>query len=1698
MRKLLLAFLASLALPFFGTVGGVVLAQDASIVNKMIVSISDAITTQPEAGKWYLIKNDRGASNERGVYSPAYDAGSGNAMMRASNDDVVAAGMMAEDVAEYLLSFTESTSQTASSGVGGVYTLKWATGNYWTSSLTTTSNPGPQPQAFNVYPIETGGNQFGLNLYDMGSRVDNNGAGSSLAIWESGQVTETGGNNAWTIYEVSMRDASDEDIELIALIAEAQATYDIYDDGGFDMNIETGFSNGNGIGNGLITSTSQFSSPYTEPYEGSLSNLLDNDASTYWHSAWSSGNVDNGVHYLQVQMSDDFVGGAILVDILRRNTNNDHVTEMSVKDGSDNFIATLELPYGSQGEHVQAGFNCPEGVKTLRFYEEATTTSGDGFFHLANFQLFYTTYTETSHNEMYPTVSAALAEAIASAQTAFVSGEGMGEAITALQAALVRYNSMMETGDVESDYAVGDEVAVDGVIYTIRGGNLIPNHSFELGYTGWTDATTAANEITSDNFQLVTEGAQHGDTYLWGTTWNGSTGVGSLGTSWEIEAGKTYYFTYWIKGETEAATDASYVKTSLTNSPGTESSIIEEGSKNITMEWQQIEIPFTNTDGYSYLQVRARWLDSQFGFDNFQLYEAEATGYVAPLEDDTYVLQNVETGLYLAGYNSWGTQASLLEQPMHFALVTQSDGTYTLNSDLGTSTTLYFGINPSAPEEYAYLDQGSVNHWIITERESGNYTVRLDCTSTTAGANVYNGFYLTGGSKLFDTCPLKEDYSAAAEWRLLSTTDIKAAQAATLAGDSIDVTGLLHNAMFGTYCEGSAKTHWTITSYDGTASANNGSINESVKTFESWCSNNGFNVSQKLENLTAGTYKLSTQAFYLDYNSSGTGLPVLYAGSAEITPMDMHDAEGECTAVDDWSQNLTMARNDFLSGLYPVELKFTVGVDGEDVTIGYKGSNTTMWNTLGNMTLTYYGIGLESGTAIHECEAEESHWTSTGTGIGYNTWSTEADASGMGTPFLQLWVDSNIESLSEATVSHETLTGLPSGYYGVSIDARIFSEAGNDIETGTLFKANGESVDLLSAGSTGTYATNDHPYMTEVYGTYSLIANVTGATLDISFSIPSGVSYNWLAWKNLKVDYFGLEMPELAAAEGKMNASVEAAMTAALEVYNTDKTAENYYAAIAAIQAAEASAEYYAGITAVVENLDSYGAAVWGASSEAVAYEACELDGEDLTAVLVEAQKAQLTGGSDMSLVVVNEGSWVNDTGTYGEAVERYVGGTTVAPTDGFTEGMTLYKEITGLTPGVYTVTFYAVANSTNERDDVDAATGDGVTEAFANDATEGVTVGTDLACVPSDYPYTLTCTVGDDGTLRFGLQNVATGGNWYVCQAVSLTLVQASFDDDEYAVGDSYVAEDGTVYEVLGGNLFVNGGFNSGVDGWTAGNTYTNAADISNYDYSTAGGFNNGAYITLKSSVSASSAMTPTQAIAVEVGCTYLFIAYTSGTCPSSENMRYSALFEMASATQEANHEENGTTYSNTIVELDWGENGSTEWTQTAGVFTATTDYVGMRMNWSLGSYDGFQLYKVEASAEEDLSELIAKYAADLAEAAEVTAGLEEKIAAAKDDEGYDSTILANMEEALAGLQEVVGIYGSIDTADTTAEELTEAIEAIESALATAQDALATGLNGVTAATGSDVIYTIGGVRVSNMNKPGVYIVNGKKVMVK
>lgn len=123
------------------------------------------------------------------------------------------------------------------------------------------------------------------------------------------------------------------------------------------------------------------------------------------------------------------------------------------------------------------------------------------------------------------------------------------------------------------------------------------------------------------------------------------------------------------------------------------------------------------------------------------------------------------------------------------------------------------------------------------------------------------------------------------------------------------------------------------------------------------------------------------------------------------------------------------------------------------------------------------------------------------------------------------------------------------------------------------------------------------------------------------------------------------------------------------------------------------------------------------------------------------------------------------------------------------------------------------------------------------------------------------------------------------------------------------------------------------------------------------AGGFDNGAYITI-SGAGAKAESTLRNVIPVEQGKTYLFRCYTSGKSPSRGNIQYNGLWKGTEA--------DGKTEGDALYKFQWGAKNTgtaNHWTENNYVFTPDGyDYVVIRAGWNESTkLDGFFIGEIE-----------------------------------------------------------------------------------------------------------------------------------------
>ena len=151
---------------------------------------------------------------------------------------------------------------------------------------------------------------------------------------------------------------------------------------------------------------------------------------------------------------------------------------------------------------------------------------------------------------------------------------------------------------------------------------------------------------------------------------------------------------------------------------------------------------------------------------------AQITG--TPTAGDFY-FKNVESGKFLGGANSWGTQASLIEHGIVFK-VALANGKYTLVSNTSNGGDKHFFTG-------TYVDGVATDVDIVEMAgKPGNYVMK-----------VGDGYVVTNGSIVENT---GTDASKAAVWQIVPVADLKKAFEKASFENPADATFLIKGANF--------------------------------------------------------------------------------------------------------------------------------------------------------------------------------------------------------------------------------------------------------------------------------------------------------------------------------------------------------------------------------------------------------------------------------------------------------------------------------------------------------------------------------------------------------------------------------------------------------------------------------------------------------------------------------------------------------------------------------------------------------------------------------------------------------------------------------------------------------------------------------------------------------------------------------------
>ena len=530
------------------------------------------------------------------------------------------------------------------------------------------------------------------------------------------------------------------------------------------------------------------------------------------------------------------------------------------------------------------------------------------------------------------------------------------------------------------------------------------------------------------------------------------------------------------------------------------------------------------------------------------------------LPDGDYYVRNVATGQYMGYGNSWGTQASLMDQADYVNLTRLEDGTYRLDSRVTNGgESHYLGKN-------YYMDNNDPLPLTITP--AGKYYT----ISAPYGTDATPMFIGYDGSTTVLAFNLEDGTAPAAQWEILTREDFLAAMALASEENPVDATFLVKDPNF-------ARNHRDYSAWTFEANnQNNSGANENF-CVESYHST--FSMSQVVEGAPAGIYSLTAQGFYRQDGSDEENLPYFF----------MNDEKGNFPLKTGTENSMSDASASFSKGSYTIDPLFVKIENDGTLTIGAKNeANTTIWCIWDNFQLKYYGTegeiedvkfaallktieelrneaeALKSDQYANEAVAEVIdpaleatadvekteetlkaaiatlqaaideakkliadntivvtgvvpnnsmlHWVREPEfgDFHVNTWSTEgnSDGTGMVTPFIENWTWSGNGALADGDIYYVVPGTLPAGTYEVTALVRANSEAGND-PAGISFFVNDATTDLVAEGTAFTY--------NAIHGVYANVAlkGTVGEDGVLKFGVRlAGTNVNWIAIKDAK------------------------------------------------------------------------------------------------------------------------------------------------------------------------------------------------------------------------------------------------------------------------------------------------------------------------------------------------------------------------------------------------------------------------------------------------------------------------------------------------------------------------------------------------------------------------------------------------------
>lgn len=309
---------------------------------------------------------------------------------------------------------------------------------------------------------------------------------------------------------------------------------------------------------------------------------------------------------------------------------------------------------------------------------------------------------------------------------------------------------------------------------------------------------------------------------------------------------------------------------------------------------------------------------------------AQITG--TPTAGDFY-FKNVESGKFLGGANSWGTQASLIEHGIVFK-VALANGKYTLDSNTSNGGDKHFFTG-------TYVDGVATDVDIVEMAgKPGNYVMK-----------VGDGYVVTNGSIVDNT---GTDASKAAVWQIVPVADLKKAFEKASFENPADATFFIKGANF-------SRNHLENSVWKGGAPEypswmednSNFNANRNSEKYHS-----SFNVYQEITGIPTGLYRLNVQAFDRQDGTGDVAIVYAKAGSNEansVSVPSINRDKDQSPLNGKVPSDPAGATTAFSAGLYKSAPVYVYVGDEETLRIGIKRDVADGWTIFDNFELAYIG-----------------------------------------------------------------------------------------------------------------------------------------------------------------------------------------------------------------------------------------------------------------------------------------------------------------------------------------------------------------------------------------------------------------------------------------------------------------------------------------------------------------------------------------------------------------------------------------------------------------------------------------------------------------------------------------------------------------------------------------------------------------------